>query len=90
MPIYLPERCLRNRKDCEPYAQIEVDDGSSFICMGRNNGNMSDQPGDIFTHCWKNETVDEMTFWDERDIIDTISVLAQGLSAHENKKQWQN
>ena len=86
MPIYLPEKCLRGRDDCVPYSQIEADDKKSFICMGCNGGKMSDVKTDIFTFCWKNEQFDERSCVDERDIIDTASVMMQGLSVHANLK----
>ena len=85
MSIYLPVKCLRDREDCESYSQIESNCGKSFICVGKHNGDMARLPQDIFTVCWKNEEIDEMSNWDQRDIIDTISVLSQALSAHENE-----
>jgi len=84
MPLYLPDKCLRGLDNCEPYAQIEADDGRSFICMGKNDGTTSKYAQDEFTVCWKNDDVDECSNWDRRDIIDTISVLSQGMSVHEN------
>ncbi len=82
MPIYLPAKCLRNCDDCQPLAQIEVE--GSFICIGLNDPETRKQDQDIFRHCFKNEAIDERTDWDERDIIDTVSVLMQGLSAKKN------
>lgn len=84
MPLYIPEKCLRGLDSCEPYAQIEADDGKSFICMGKNDGTTRDIEQDEFTVCWKNELFDDMSHWDKRDVADTISVLAQGMSVHEN------
>ena len=86
MPIYLPESCPRSRTDCEPLSQILSDDGSSFICCGINDGSSRVYPSDGFRHCWKNAHVDELSDWDSRDIIDTISVLSQALSVKENRE----
>lgn len=41
-------------------------------------------PGDRFTLCWKNSAVDERGHWDKRDLLDTMSVIAQALSTDEN------
>ena len=86
MPICLPEKCLRDRNDCEPLAQIQSDCGSSFWCCGRNDGATRKIERDEFRVCWKNEEIDEMSDWDKRDITDTISILAQALSIDENIK----
>lgn len=85
MSLTLPDNCPRNRKDCEPISQI-LDDEDGFICMGCNDGTTRLQKQDIFRLCWKGPHVDETDDMDERDIIDTISVLAQGLSVHANRK----
>lgn len=87
MPIYLPDKCLRGRSDCEPLTQIESDCGSSFICCGHNDGSDRSIPQDRFTLCWKNEAIDTRDHWDEHDLIDTASVIMQALSAdfHKNK-----
>ena len=82
--IHLPERCLRDRADCEPLAQLAADDGTSFICCGRNAER--EHPADRFRVCWKNDAVDEMGDWSERDIKDTLSVLAQALSVDVNMR----
>ena len=82
--IHLPEHCPRGLKDCEPLSQIIADEDGSFICCGLNDGETRTVEQDIFRHCWKTSAVDEMGDWDGRDIIDTISVLSQALSAHGN------
>jgi len=89
MPIFLPEKCLRNRVDCLPLSQISSNDEvdgvpCSFVCAGTNNGNMATEKQDIFTMCWKNEQVDQMDCWDKRDLTDTASVICQALSVIEN------
>lgn len=80
----LPEKCLRNREDCEPRAQIASDNGKSFICCGRNDGTGRTVDQDCFTVCWKNGEIDTRDNWDRRDITDTASVLIQALSVEEN------
>lgn len=86
MAIYLPEKCLRGRCDCQPYAQIaadELDDqdkSSSYICVGKNDGSDRQVAQDEYTLCWKNSFVDERTHWDKRDLTDTASVIVQSLS----------
>lgn len=84
MPLYLPDKCLRNLEDCEPYAQFQSDEDGSFICMGKNDGTEVKFKQDEFRFCWKNESVDECSDMDRRDILDTISILSQGLSMDEN------
>ena len=86
MPLSLPENCLRNLPDCTPYAQIMSDDSKSFICCGKNDGRTRRVEGDEFRHCWVNSEIDELSDFDRRDIIDTISVLVQALSVDANLK----
>lgn len=86
MPLWLPMRCKRNRKDCEPISNIVSDDGVSFICCGLNDFKSRKVPEDRFRVCWRNNYVDEISNWDERDIKDTITVLAQALSVDANMK----
>ena len=85
MPLFLPEKCLRNREDCEPLAQIASDDGESFVCCGANDGTINNNHQDRFRVCWKNDVVDEESEWDRRDLIDTIAVFSSALSVDENR-----
>ena len=57
--------------------------------MGKNDGTRRNIEQDEFTVCWKNEEIDEISHWDKIDIVDTISILAQGLSAHQHEKEWE-
>lgn len=82
--INLPDRCLRDRGDCRPLAQVASEGLESFICCGHNMAVSRSIPTDRFRVCWKNDQVDELSDWDERDMKDTISVLAQALSVDEN------
>jgi len=83
-------RCFRCRTDCVPVANLSADqpaaDGSasSFVCVGFNRKEDRTVPADRFTLCWKNKAVDERGHWDKRDLIDTMSVIAQALSTDEN------
>lgn len=88
--------CLRCRADCTPAANIVADvnaaDGSpaSFICVGWNHPHSRTVPQDRFTLCWKNAAVDERGHWDKRDLLDTMSVIAQALSTDENVRLNEN
>ena len=82
--IILPAACLRGRSDCQPLAQISSARGESFICCGLSEKGSRSLLADEFRHCWKNEDCDEMSDCDERDVKDTVSVLAQALSAKAN------
>lgn len=85
--LHLPEKCPRRRIDCQPLAQIVSDEPpTSFICCGHNDGSTRVVERDKFRVCWKNDVVDELGDWDERDIKDTLSVLSQALSVDENMK----
>ena len=78
-------RCLRCREDCTPLANLSADEqGSSFICVGYNRLAVRTVQQDRFTLCWKNKAVDERGFWDRRDLLDTMSVIAQAVSTDEN------
>lgn len=87
MPLRLPETCLRGLSDCEPLAQIQSDNGDSFICCGVNDGARRKMNEDRFTHCWQNSEVQQMDYWSMRDMKDTISVLAQALSVDANIRE---
>lgn len=79
--------CYRCRTDCVPLANLCADDTvppSSFICVGANQPQSRTVPQDRFTLCWKNNAIDERGHWDKRDLLDTMSVIAQALSTDEN------
>jgi len=83
-------QCLRCRTDCTPAANLSADatgicgTPASFVCVGWNRPQDRSVPGDRFTLCWKNDAVDERGHWDKRDLLDTMSVIAQALSTDEN------
>lgn len=85
--IELPTTCPRDRKDCEPLAQVISDENKSFVCCGAVAEPHRTIPQDRFRLCWKNDHVDEMGDYDDADIKDTVSVLAQALSADEHMKR---
>lgn len=77
--------CPRCLSTCTPAANVVSDEeGKSFVCVGFNRKKDRTIPQDRFTLCWKNEAVDEMGHWDKRDLLDTMSVIAQALSVDEN------
>ena len=84
MSIELPEKCLRNNKLCQPLAQLKTIDENAFICCGYNDIRERSVPQNRFCYCFKNKEFDEMSHWDERDIKDTIHVLARALSVDAN------
>lgn len=83
-------QCWRCRTDCTPAANLTASmpgaDGlpSSFVCVGWNRPQDRTVLADRFTLCWKNSAVDERGHWDRRDLLDTMSVIAQALSTDEN------
>ena len=77
-----PERCLRNRDDCQPLAQMESEGGESFVCCGERTNDPSERAvqQDCFTYCCKTEDgVDEMQWLDRYDMHSTIYVLSRAL-----------
>ena len=90
-------QCFRCRTDCVPAANLsasmEADANGmpvSFVCVGWNRPQDRSVPGDRFTMCWKNKAVDERGHWDKRDLLDTMSVIAQALSTDENVRVNEN
>jgi hypothetical protein len=90
MSTQTENNCWRCRTDCTPAANLSASapgpDGmpASFVCVGWNRPQDRGVPGDRFTLCWKNNAVDERGHWDKRDLLDTMSVIAQALSTDEN------
>jgi hypothetical protein len=89
--IELPEKCLRSRDDCEPLAQIQSDDETSFFCCGHSSIKSREIEQDRFRLCFKNKQIDDMTDNDEADMHDLMSVVAQALSAdtHMQRDGWE-
>ena len=90
MTTQTENQCFRCRTDCVPVSNLSADepapDGmpASFVCVGFNRMVDRTVPADRFTFCWKNSAVDERGHWDKRDLLDTMSVIAQALSTDEN------
>jgi len=89
--IMMPGFCPRECTDCTPLASLITvwDDDKSkrqYTCVGENDGTNRVVPGDELRHCFKNDEIDQKQDWDQRDVVDTVSVLMQGLSLHTNKK----
>ncbi len=72
--------CIRGEADCESYAQVVSDCGGSFVCCGENDGTRRKVQQDKYTFCFKNSEIDEMSHYDEVDLTDHLSVIAQALS----------
>ena len=91
MGIARPHSCLRGCTDCMPLASMVTKWGDeakdrAFICIGENDGTNRVWPGDELRHCFKNDVIDTTEDWDRRDVVDTVSVLMQGLSMHDNMR----
>ena len=87
MSTQTQDACFRCRKDCTPLANLTADGSTppaSFICVGANHPASRTVKQDRFTLCWKNAAIDERGHWDKRDLLDTMSVIAQALSTDEN------
>jgi len=78
--LYLPEKCLREKEDCQPLSQIESTDHQSFVCCGYSDKNSRTLEQDRFRLCWKNNYIDEIGDYNEIDLTDTVSVIIQALS----------
>lgn len=88
MPLNID--CPRKLQKCEALGNVVSDaqgDDRSFICVGYNEPESRKFDQDKFRHCWfagGGTEVDIMQDMDVRDLIDTISVMAQALSIDEN------
>ena len=85
MSTQTEQSCFHCRKDCVPLANLSSDtEQKSFVCVGLNTPESRTVKQDRFTLCWKNAAIDERGHWDKRDLLDTMSVIAQALSTDEN------
>lgn len=78
--IILPEKCLRERNNCNPYSQIQSDDKVSFYCCGIHDGSINKILQDKYTVCFKGPHDDNISLYDKRDLIHNASVLVQALA----------
>ena len=94
--IYLPEKGIAFPDDpkLEIISQLQADDLGkngkplSYVEVYRKKHDCDDKrcQQDIFRLVWHNDQIHEITDWDERDVIDTISVLSQALSIEAQRK----
>lgn len=85
--IVLPESCPRGLDCCQPYNQIVSSDAESFFCCGKNDGTLSEEPGDIYTLCFKGTEADDMACNDKRDLIHLMSVISGAVAVIEEVGQ---
>lgn len=82
--LWIPDKCLRERSDCRPMAQIESDSGDhTFICCGENDGSTRALEQDKYRLCIKgggNPPTDSIEDCDRRDLTHQMAVIAQALA----------
>lgn len=78
--IVKAEHCCRGRTTCDPLAQICSNDGSSFVCLGQNDGTERQVEQDRLTFCFKNIASDDEWHVDEHDILSMLGVMAHGMA----------
>lgn len=81
------QKCPRSLDDrCCPLSNVVSTEGETFICVGYNRKEHRNFKQDRFTHCVRGEdgTIDTIQHMDRRDLLDTVSVASQALSADEN------
>jgi len=85
MTLWFPKiECPRGLGTCRSYGQIVSDDEEpmkgSFFCCGKHDGTMAPVQQDIYTKCFHGEFRDDIRFYDRRDLVDEMSVIATALS----------
>ena len=76
----LPDiKCPRGYDDCTSLSQVIANGHTSFVCCGHSDEQTRDVNQDRFRVCWKNDHVDELGDYDERDLKSTIAVMARAL-----------
>lgn len=79
-----PKGCPRDRTDCEALSRLSSEDFESFMCCGETHEAGRVVPEDRFRLCIKSthkHGVDVLVNLDQRDTIDTASVLLGALSS---------
>ena len=79
-----PNGCPRDRTDCDPLSRVSSEDFESFMCCGETHEAERVVPEDRFRLCIKSthkHGVDVLVNLDQRDTIDTASVLLGALSS---------
>ena len=82
-----PEGCPKAAGDCRPLSRVASPDFESYMCCGETTPEGRSVPGDIFRLCiggTHKTGVGLVVNMDERDVIDTASVLLAGLSSNAN------
>ena len=77
-----PRGCPRLRTDCLPLARVASPDFASFMCCGETD--TAPVPTDRLRFCIRStheHGVDILVNLDERDAVDTASVLLGGMSS---------
>jgi hypothetical protein len=84
--IILPEKCFCD-EECIPLSQMVSTDGESYLTVCERLSFEDDDErtlNDKYIVRFKNDQIDDVQYYDKRDLIDTISVLAQAVSVIEN------
>ncbi len=82
-------KCPKGMVDCWALSRVASEDYESFMCCGETTPESRSVPTDIFRLCIRSDHetgVDLMVNLDERDVIDTSSVLLGALSSNTNLK----
>ena len=82
-----PHGCPKKAEDCAPLARVSSPGYESFMCCGETLPEGRSIPQDIFRLCMGSSHktgVDLVVNLDERDAIDTASVLLAALSSNAN------
>ena len=82
--ILCPSGCPRKLSDCQPLSRVASPEYESFMCCGETAEGQRTVPGDRFRLCilsTHKTGVDLLVNLDERDVIDTASVLLGALSS---------
>lgn len=81
--ILPPNGCPRKLSDCQPSSRVASPGYESFICCGETVADQRTVPTDRFRLCilsTHKTGVDLIVNLDERDVVDTASVLLAALS----------
>lgn len=84
--MILPDKCMRGRDDCQPYALMASDCETTFFCCGENDGTTRIIEQDKYTLCFKNDTVDQISHNDKRDLTHQMFVIVKALAVIEEKE----
>ncbi len=74
------ELCPREREDCEPWANIVADDGSTFICCGESDPGTRSVIWDKFRLCFLSVSTVSCYDYDRTDLLDLVAVISDALA----------